>query len=278
MRDAAMHKQPACQRHGGTFETSPRVAKGEVSLVQPPFNNGEKRAFPDHGTAPAIDYSNLGVPADLPKRTGRGGARNRADRESHALHLGQVANLRDAFDHSAVIGLPFTRMITIHWEAAGVPLAGMAKATGAFIGLMSKTLARYGCATAYVWVHEGGERKGGHCHMLVHVPAELTEVVSKLQRGWLRRITGRAYRKGVILSRPIGGRRGMEVDNPELHAVNLEVAFGYICKAASQTVLDHFDIDRLHEPGGLVIGKRCGTSQNTGAKARNTSEQETASA
>ena len=88
--------------------------------------------------------------------TGRGGARNRADRESHALTAAHIGNLKAAERHADKIGLPFTRMITIHWEAAGVPLAGMAKATGRFIDLLTKALARHGSRTAWLWVHENG--------------------------------------------------------------------------------------------------------------------------
>ena len=55
-------------------------------------------------------------------------ARNQADRESHALTVAHVANLTAAAIHTDAIGLPLTRMISIHWEAAGVPLAGMAMA------------------------------------------------------------------------------------------------------------------------------------------------------
>lgn len=268
MSVAAMLKQPACQRHGGTFETSPLRKSGEVSLVQPPVENGGTPGYPSSGTACAIDSYHLGGPADSGRRSGRGGARNRADRESLGLSHGQVANLKAAKEHASRIGLPFTRMVTIHWQSAGVPLEGMAEATGRYTDLLSKTLARHDCENACIWVHEGGVGKGGHCHLLAHVPARLAPLISSLQRGWLRRITGRPYRNGVILSRPIGGRLGLEKSNPALHAANLEAAFAYLCKGASQAILKRFGIDREHQTGGRVIGKRCGTSQNIGAKAR----------
>lgn len=266
-----MHEQRACLRHGGTFETSLLCASGEVSLVRRPFDNGGIPPELEIGTSAAINFT-PGVAADLSGRSVRGGARNRGDRESYHLNARQVANLRAATDHATLIGRPFTRMVTIHWQAAGVPLAGMAKATGAFTDYLTKSLARHGSMTAYIWTHEGGEEKGGHCHLLFYVPAELTTMVTKMQRGWLRRIAGNPYRGGVILSRPIGGRLGLESSNPDLHAANLEVAFAYLCKGAPQTALDRFGIDRLHESGGLVIGKRCSASQNIGRKAREAHE------
>jgi hypothetical protein len=103
--------------------------------------------------------------------------------------------------------------------------------------------------------------------LLAHVPGDLVSIVTRLQRGWLRNITGHPYRARVIHSKPIGGRLGLETGNPELHAVNLEVALAYILKGASAETASRFGLSRL-EPGGRVIGKRCGTSQNIGAKAR----------
>jgi len=57
------------------------------------------------------------------------------------------------------------------------------------------------------------------------------------------------------------------VGNPDLHAINLEVALGYVLKGADPKAASQFGLERL-EHGGRVIGKRCGTSQNIGAKAR----------
>ena len=197
----------------------------------------------------------------------RGGARNLASIENHGLKCAQIANLLAAAPHADALSLPFTRMITLHWEAAGVPLAEMRKATGRFIDLLTKALARHGSGVAWLWVHENGDGKGGHCHLLAHVPADLVPIVTALQRGWLRKITGKPYRARVIHSKPIGGRLGLEIGNPDLHAINLEAALAYVLKGASPEAASQFALERL-EPGGRVIGKRCGTSQNIGAKAR----------
>ena len=269
---AAMPKPHNSARHGGALKLHRDCGFGEVSIAplqpQSPANPPIVRT----GTALAISYLTSGVAALSARGTGRGGARNRADRESHALTAAQIGNLRAAERHAEKIGLPFTRMISIHWQAAGVPLAGMAKATGRFTDLMAKALARHGSGTAWLWTHENvpgnGHDKGGHCHLLAHVPADLVAVVTALQRRWLRRITGQPYRARVIHSKPIGGRLGLEVGNPDLHAINLEAALAYVLKGASLEAASQFGLERL-EPGGRVIGKRCGTSQNIGAKARN---------
>ena len=267
MRIAAMSKTPPRALHGGSFETSPKRKNGEVSKAPPKTQTIANLPIPQIGTAVAINYLTLGVAGHLPCSTNRGGSRNRADRTSDALTVAQIAHLTAAERHSRAIGLPLTRMITIHWQAAGVGLADMVKATGRFLDLLTKALARHKSKTAWLWTLENGDRKGGHCHLLVHVPAALVTLLTRLQKGWLRRITGKAYRARVIHSKPIGRLLGLETGNPELHAVNLADAFGYVLKGANPEAAERFSLERL-EAGGRIIGKRCGTSQNIGAKAR----------
>ncbi len=271
MMATVMPKLRNSGRHGGALKLHRRATFGEVS--KEPLQSQIPVISPVPVTGTALAVSNLisGVAADSARGTRWGGARNHADRASEDLTAAQVDNLLAAARQASNIGLPFTRMISIHWQAAGVPLAGMVKATGRFLDLMSKALARHGSETAWLWTHENvpgsGHDKGGHVHLLAHVPAALVPVVTALQRGWLRRITRQPYRARVIRSKPIGGRLGLEAGNTDLHAVNLEAALAYVVKGAGPEAAAQFNLERL-EPGGRVIGKRCGTSQNIGAKAR----------
>jgi len=254
-------------RYGRALKLHRESAFGEVSISPPPPQSSVLPPFFKTGTTVAINDSSLSAAPLLVCGMGRGGARNRAERESYALTAAHITNLMAAQRHAQKIGLPFTRMITIHWEAAGVPLVGIAKATGRFTDLLAKALRRHGSQSAWIWIHEGGEGKGGHCHLLAHVPSHLVPIVTGLQLGWLRKITGKPYRARVLHSKPIGGRLGLEKNNPDLHAINLETALGYVLKQACLKAVSECELKRL-EPGGRVIGKRCGTSQNIGAKAR----------
>ena len=249
------------------FETSPFSSFDEVS--DPAIKQQMNANLPIRsiGTKLALSKSLLGVPANLTCKERSRGARNSANRESHGLSLLQVTNLIAATAHAKAIGLPFTRMVTIHWEAAGIALAGIVKATGRFVDLLTKFLARHGSRTAWLWVLENGPRKGAHCHMLAHVPPHLVPRLPASQKRWLRGITGRPYEKRVMRSDPIGGRLGLETGNPELHASNLEAAFAYLLKGASTEAADHFDLAR-RTPGGRILGRRCSTSQNIGQGAR----------
>ena len=265
---AARTNTPLRALVGGSFETSPKRQNGEVSKAPLRMQVAQTSRISETGTGVAINYLTIGVAAHVPKGAQRGGSRNSGQRKSVELTAAQIANLVAAEGHSRAIGLPFTRMITIHWEAAGIAPSHMVRATGRFLDLLTKALGRHGYNTALLWTLENGPNKGAHCHLLAHIPMSFISVLTRLQKGWLRRITGKPYRKRVIVSRPIGGRLGLEIANPTLHSENLATSFAYICKAASQTVLNIYGLQRSHEPGGLIIGKRCGTSQNISAKAR----------
>ena len=183
MSVAAMSKTLSRAVHGGSFETSPKRKNGEDSKAPPQTQTIANQPILQVGTAVAINYLTLGVAAHLPCSINRGGARNRADRTSDALTVAQIANLTAAERHSRAIGLPFTRMITIHWQAAGVALADMVKATGRFIDLLTKALARHDSKTAWLWTLENGDRKGGHCHLLVPCASRTRIVADKASEG-----------------------------------------------------------------------------------------------
>ena len=240
-------------------EVSNHAANGEAL---------EKLSLSQNGTIHAINYLSLSVPPYSPhKPSGRGGARNFASNTTNSLSVLQTGKLIAAKDFATRIGLPFTRFITIHWEAAGVSLGGIVKATGRYIDVLTKALARHGHCTALIWVQEGGHGKGGHVHIMAHVPACMVKRISGLNRKWLRLITGRPYVQRVIDSRPIGGRLNIEKNNVPLHFENLDKALGYVLKGANAKAIIKFGLTK-QEAGGECIGKRCGMSQNIGPKAQ----------
>ncbi len=240
---------------------------GEVSIGGVTAKIVETLKVDAAGTMAAINSANLGVAAISALPSGKGGARNRRDRTSYYLTGPQVANVIAAAEFALQIGLPLNRMITVHWQAAGLPLERMAWATGKLLDLASKTFSRRGGRTAWIFVHEGGEKKGGHCHILIHVPADALDALVRLQKRWLKAVTGKPYRAGVIKGKPIGGRKGLERSNPKLYVENVNRALSYLVKGTGEDVAKILGMARA-EYGGLVIGKRCGTSQNIGQKAR----------
>ena len=253
---------------GGTEMKLHRAARfGEVSKegpsIQPIAGTGIKAS----GTSVAIKRLGIGVSAHSAKPSGRGGARNRADRVSLGLSAKQVGNLQAAVGFAASLGLPLNRMITVHWESGGISPARMVKATGRFLDLLTRWLARRGSRTAWIAVHENGPGKGAHVHVLAHVPPSLVKPLKGRQRAWLRLICGTPYRDGVIHSRPVGGLLGAEQSNQPAFAANLAEALSYLTKGAEPSAAALLGLHRL-DGGGPVIGRRCSTSQNIGAKAR----------
>jgi hypothetical protein len=83
----------------------------------------------------AIEPAGSAVARGRQRKHGQGGAGNGADRLSISLTPSQAATLTAAVEHVQRIGLPLNRMTTVHRDAAGVPLAAMAKATGHFTDL-----------------------------------------------------------------------------------------------------------------------------------------------
>ena len=92
-------------------------ALGSVPVYLPD-NTGEKQARGELGTAHAIKNR---IPSEASDSTKRwGGKRNSALRTSSSLSLSQAANIIVAAQFAAAIGMPFNRMVTIHWEHAGI--------------------------------------------------------------------------------------------------------------------------------------------------------------
>src|SRR3546814_3494336 len=73
----------------------------------------ENPPLPETGTAPAINYLTSGVAGLSASGTGRGGARNGADRESQALTAAQLGNLKAAERHAEHKGLSFTLLTSL---------------------------------------------------------------------------------------------------------------------------------------------------------------------
>jgi hypothetical protein len=157
------------------------------------------------------------------------------------------------------IGRALNRHITVHWAAAGVADNRAAAATTAFLKYLREWL---GGATAYIWARENGDGKGAHLHILAHLPAG-RHMSGARSRRWLERITGRPYRLGTIRTRRIAGSR--DPASP-VYAVNLRAVLAYVLKDSDTDAAAALGIG--HAAGGRIIGKRCGTSRNIGAKAR----------
>lgn len=198
---------------------------------------------------------------------GRGGARNRRDRASSALSLAAAAGLIDAATFALSAGLGLNRFVTLHWAAGGV--TDDLAATARWLKLVGDWIRACGGRFAYVWVRETGPQKGAHVHILLHLPPDLAAGFNRRQRGW-QTSSGARWKARVRYSRPIGRNLRHyalgEVDGQSYEA-NLAETLDYVLKGGDDTARERLGIVRS-EPGGVIVGKRCGVSQNIGPDAR----------
>lgn len=200
----------------------------------------------------------------IPGKSGWGGARNRADRVSSHLTLRQCQELIAAASHAERLGLWFNRHWTVHYERAGIADAKAA----AFIGRLTKLVREYSARRggfAAIWVREGGEGKGGHVHILMHVPSAIS--LKGRTRQWIR-FAGGTCRRGVSRIRAVAGRISAAEGGGEHYAHNLRVVRGYLLKGASVEACEALRLERGPIDQGRVRGKRCGTTQNVGKGGR----------
>lgn len=224
---------------------------------------GGKRRIAETGTALAI-IDNIQSDGSIPVRTTWGGARNRRDRTSLNLTRQQVDGLIAAADYAERTGLAFNRHWTVHYERAGVAEINAPQFIGRLLKLAKGYATRKQGKFAAVWVRENGEGKGGHVHILMHLPA------GKTLRGrtakWVR-LAGGTYRAKVSRVVSIGGALKCAEKRSEHYRHNLATVLAYVLKGAECETGEALSLPRSGE-GGLIIGKRCGWSQGIGEAAR----------
>ncbi len=138
-------------------------------------------------------------------------------------------------------------------------------ATGAFLKRLGDAVRASGGRFAYLWVRETGAEKGEHVHILWHGPAGFPAFGRRV-RDWLK-ACGANRAKGVCLTRPVGRTLGGAVTGGDGYSCNLLEVLDYVLKGADAAARESLDV-RRHEPGGEIVGKRCGTPANIGRAAR----------
>jgi hypothetical protein len=236
------------------------MGKGDQPRVSGPIKQTDgKRANPESGTALAIidDIPSGGL---SPAGMGWGGARNRADRTSDYLTRRQCEGLIAAADQAQRIGLPFNRHWTIHYERAGVAEIDAARFIGRLLKLAGDYARRHHGKIAAMWVRENGDGKGGHVHILLHLPSRLS--LRGRTAHWVRLAGGKCCAR-VSRVRSIGHSLCSADNGGEHHRKNTDAVLSYVLKGADAETGAALGLKR-HGERGLIIGKRCGRTQNIG--------------
>lgn len=192
----------------------------------------------------------------------RGGAHNRADRQSWHLTEQQCRQLIDAVNRAEAAGLPFNRYITILWERAGTHSTLNARITGAFIKRAADWLRPYGYRLAWAWVQENSVRNGAHVHMLLHVPPELDPLFRVMPLRWVKLALPGSYKRGTIETQRIAGANALPVSTV-FYRANRDRKVGYMLKGCTATVGASLGLSRRGE-ASFITGKRLGVWQRSG--------------
>ncbi len=118
----------------------------------------------------------------------RGGARNRADRQSLQLSEPQCRKLIAAAGTAWAAGTPFNRFATFAFGKAGIDARDCVAATGDWIKLARDWFASHGLPMPWAWVQEWGPVNFSHCHILFHVPSALAPLFRGKARQWAAKV------------------------------------------------------------------------------------------
>ncbi len=234
---------------------------------------GQRRGntpFPETGTTIATNAiaTSGRIPDVTLRHPGWGGTRNRAGRTSGALSSEQVELLIGAAQYALHIDLAFNRHITVNWQCAGIPDSKAAAMTGKLLKRASDWVHYMGGRFAAAWVRENGDTKGSHVHILAHIPIGLARRFFHMVMRWLRAIRASArHQRATIHTQRIGGTRKAAETSPEHYLENLWKVVSYVTKGSSPAIIAKHGLVHDFEPGGIVMGKRAGTTQNVGRAA-----------
>ena len=170
----------------------------------------------------------------------------------------------EAANFAERIGLAFNRHWTVHYEMAGIAENDGAAFVGRLLALVRKHVQRAGGELAALWARENGDGKGGHVHILLHLPTGMT--LHNRTRRWIKAAGGRPVRR-VSRVRTIGGLLTNAKVGGAGYRSNADAVLAYLVKAASNHTGRALGLPRFGE-GGPIIGKRAGWTQNIGATAR----------
>lgn len=229
--------------------------RGNVPIKKRAENGQSRRS----GTRVAIIPKLLSAGA-IPAGSGWGGARNTGSRVTDGLSVDKCEAMLAAAAKAGALGLPFNRHWTVHYERAGIAEHDAVRFVGRLRKYASDYARRHNGKFAVMWVRESGDGKGGHVHMLMHLPADLR--LNGRTRRWINLAGGRCMAK-VSRVTAIAGRIGAAERGGAHYASNLATVRSYLLKGADRATCEALGLD-YRGSQGTVVGKRCGWSQNIG--------------
>ena len=172
-----------------------------------------------------------------------------------------AVNIIQAAGYADQVGLPLNRHLTISWEHAQC-IGWVQEVQGKFLERFSKWTLYHGGVPAYVWSMEKGPVLGYHSHIFCNIPGVLFRPFKRMAPGW---IDGEPDQSGATKTFKVTTIKY----GAGLRRLNrLKGVTRYILKATNDETTELFGIIQKPQEGGVVVGKRLGTSQNIGRAAR----------
>ncbi len=176
--------------------------------------------------------------------------------------MASAENAIQAVGFADQIGLSLNRHLTVSWEHAQC-VGRVQEIQGRFLERFSKWIRYHGGVPAYCWSIENGQTLGYHSHIFCYVPRRLLKWFRRMVPKWIDGDVDQSGRVQTFKITTIKYGAGVKRLN------RLKGVTRYILKAANDDAAEMFSIIQRPDKAGQVVGKRLGTSQNIGRKARN---------
>lgn len=178
------------------------------------------------------------------------------------IHLASAENAIQAAGYADSIGLSLNRHLTVSWEHAQC-IGRVQDIQGKFLERFSKWIKYHGSIPAYIWAIENGRALGYHSHIFCHAPQKLFKGFKSMVPRW---IIGEVDQSGPLKTIKI---TTIKYGAGVYRLNRLKGVTRYILKAANDDTAQILNIYQHPDKAGVVMGKRLGTSQNIGRRARN---------
>lgn len=178
-----------------------------------------------------------------------------ATRQTHHINRRTAQSVFRAFDYAKEIGKPFNHFITLH-----LPESAQQGAATGFTKIRHKfrDWLNYQQLNPPIYVYAFETQKNGtpHVHWVAYIPPTLERLFKKKVEHWMKRVMGSVTEKAIDIRRIDQNHR------------NYKHLAKYMMKGVDPVFVDHFHLQKVHEPQGVFFGKRAGMSIAVGDAVR----------
>lgn len=180
---------------------------------------------------------------------------------SISISLNSADNAIQAVGYADQIGRPLNRFVTIDWQLAQC-LGRFQDVQGKFFERFSKWARYRNFGVAYVWALENSRDIGIHSHILIHVPSHHLIDFKRIVPKWIDGDVDQSGATKTFKIQTVKYHSGADRLNP------VKKATKYLLKGISDQARQILTPIEDRGPQGVIVGRRCGTSESIGRTAR----------